>query len=286
VKLTHQDQSPSQEVTTDSDGQFSIAGIAPGPFLLTVSSAGFTTQTSSGTLHAGEDYGVPPISLGVATAVAEVQVTMSRMEMAEAEIKDEEKQRVLGVIPNFYVTYNSAAVPLAPKQKFELAWKATVDPISFGLTGAIAGIQQATNSFSGYGQGAQGYGKRYGAAFTDFVSSTFIGSAILPSLLKQDPRYFYKGTGSKRSRFAYAIANAVICKGDNGHWQANYSGLLGSLAAGGLSNLYYPATDRDATVTFENTLIAIGSTAATNLLQEFVIRKLTRNAPTYTPAKP
>jgi hypothetical protein len=286
VKLTHQDQSASQEVTTDSDGQYSIVGIAPGPFLLTVSSAGFTTQTSSGILHAGEDYSVPPISLDVATAVAEVQVTMSRIEMAEAEIKDEEKQRVLGVIPNFYVTYNPAAVPLGPKQKFELAWKATVDPINFGLTGAIAGIQQATNSFSGYGQGAQGYGKRYGAAYADFVSSTFIGSAILPSLFRQDPRYFYKGTGSKRSRFAYAIANAVICKGDNGHWQANYSAILGSLAAGGISNLYYPATDRDLTVTFDNTLIAIGSTAATNVLQEFVIRKLTRNAPNYTAAKP
>jgi hypothetical protein len=273
-------------VGTDGEGQFSFAGLAPGPFQLTVTSAGFTTQTSSGTLHSGENYGVPLITLVLATANTEVHVTFTRTELAEAEIKDEEKQRVLGVIPNFYVTYNPAAVPLGPKQKFELAWKATVDPINFGLTGAIAGVQQAANSFSGYGQGAQGYGKRYGAAYADLVSSTFIGSAILPSLLKQDPRYFYKGTGSKRSRIAYAITNAVICKGDNGHWQANYSGILGSLAAGGISNLYYPATDRDATVTFENTLIAIGSSAANNLLQEFVIRKLTRNPPNYTPAKP
>ena len=285
VKLSQQNQSPSREVTTDGDGQFSLTGIAPGTFLLTISSAGFTTQVFSGTLHAGEDHIVPPISLDVATAVAEVQVAMSRIEMAEAEIKDEEKQRVLGVIPNFYVTYNPTAVPLAPRQKFELAWKATIDPISFGLTGAVAGIQQATNSFSGYGQGAEGYGKRYGAAYADFVVGTFIGSAILPSILKQDPRYFYKGTGTRRSRFAYAIANAVICKGDDGHWQANYSGLLGSLAAGGISNLYYPSADRDATVTFENTLISIGSTAATNLLQEFVIRKLTRNPPSYASAK-
>jgi hypothetical protein len=286
VKLSREDPPLSQEVATDADGQFSLAGIAPGPFQLTISSAGFTTQTSSGTLHASEDYIVPPIALEVATAVTEVQVTMSRIEMAEAEIKDEEKQRVLGIVPNFYVTYNHAAVSLAPKQKFELAWKSTIDPINFGLTGAIAGIQQAANSFSGYGQGAQGYGKRYGAAYADFVASTFIGSAILPSLFKQDPRYFYKGTGSKRSRFAYAIANAVICKGDNGHWQANYSGMLGSFAAGGISNLYYPESDRDATVTIENTLFAIGGTAASNLLQEFVIRKLTRNAPKYAPAKP
>src|SRR5205823_11102259 len=133
-------------------------------------------------------------------------------------------------------------------------------------------------------QGAQGYAKRYGASYADSAIGTFIGGAILPSVLKQDPRYFYKGTGTRRSRFFYAIATAVICKGDNGHWQANYSSMLGSLAAGGISNLYYPESDRDPTLTFENTLVGIGSNAANNLLQEFLIRKLTRNAPTYTPA--
>jgi len=269
---------------SDSDGRFFFSGVAPGAFQLTVKSAGFTTQGLSGTLHPGENLLVPPIILAVATASTEVRVSLIPTEMAEAEIKDEEKQRVLGIIPNFYVTYNPAAVPLHPKQKFELAWKATIDPINFGLVGAIAGIQQASNSFSGYGQGAQGYGKRYGAAYADFVTGTFIGSAILPSLLKQDPRYFYKGTGTRRARVLYAIANSVICKGDNGHWQANYSALIGSLAAGGISNLYYPESDRDATVTFENTLIGIGASAASNILQEFVIRKLTRNAPKYTPA--
>jgi hypothetical protein len=286
VKLSREGQSLSQDVVSDSDGQFSFVGIAPGPFQLTIVSPGFAPQTSLGTLHAGENCIVPPIALVVATAVSEVQVALSPTEVAEAEIKDEVKQRVFGVVPNFYVTYNPAAVPLNPKQKFELAWKATVDPVNFGLTGAIAGIQQATNYFSGYGQGAQGYGKRFGASYADSVASTFIGGAILPSLLKQDPRFFYKGTGSRRSRFLYAIATSVICKGDNGHWEANYSGILGSLAAGGISNLYYPATDRDAALTFENTLIGIGSTAAANVLQEFVIRKLTRNVPNYAPAKP
>lgn len=287
VKLSREGQSLNQDVVSDSDGQFSFAGIAPGPFQLTTMSDGFATQTFAGTLHSGESYLVPLIALVVAAAATEVRVTMSRSDLAEAEIKDEEKQRVLGVVPNFYVTYDPAAVPLGPKQKFELAWKTTVDPVNFGLTGAIAGIEQATNSFSGYGQGAQGYGKRYGASYANFVTSTFIGSAILPSLFKQDPRYFYKGTGTKRSRILYAIANSVICKGDNGHWQANYSGILGSLASGGISNLYYPATDRhDAALTFENALIEIGSTAAANLLQEFVIRRLTPHAPTYPPPQP
>jgi hypothetical protein len=211
---------------------------------------------------------------------------MTPVEIAEAEIKDEEKQRVLGVIPNFYVTYNPSAAPLRPKQKFELAWKLTIDPVNFGVTAAIAGIEQATNDFEGYGQGAQGYGKRLGAAYADSVTGTFIGQAILPSVFKQDPRYFYKGTGTRRARVFYAIANSVICKGDNGHWQPNYSAVLGNLAAGGISNLYYPENDRDVVLTFENTLISIGATAANNLLQEFVVRKLTRNAPKYAPATP
>jgi len=283
VRLSRTDASPSQDVVSNGDGQFSFAGIVPGPFQLTATSTGFAIQMFSGTLHSGESYVVPPMALVVASASTEVKVTMTRTELAEAEIKDEEKQRVLGVVPNFYVTYDPVAAPLNTKQKFELAWKATVDPINFGLTGAVAGIQQATDSFSGYGQGAQGFGKRYGASYADLVAGTFIGSAVLPSLLKQDPRYFYKGTGRVRSRIFYAIANAVICKGDNGRWQANYSSMLGGLAAGGISNLYYPATDRGVELTFENTLIGIGTTAAANILQEFVIRRLTPHAPSYTP---
>ena len=284
VKVSREDPPLNQETTSDSDGQFYFGGVAPGPFQLTITSPGFTMQTFSGTLYSGEDCAVPPVAMTVAESTTEVKVSLTPVEEAEAEIKDEEKQRVLGVIPNFYVTYNPAAVHLNTRQKFELAWKATVDPVNFGLTAAVAGIQQAANQFSGYGQGAQGYGKRFGAAYADSVSFTFIGSAILPSLFKQDPRYFYKGTGTRRARLFYAIANAVICKGDNGRWETNYSGLLGSLAAGGISNLYYPATDRDAKVTFENTLVAIGSAAANNILQEFLIRKLTHNPPTYTAA--
>jgi hypothetical protein len=148
-------------------------------------------------------------------------------------------------------------------------------------------VEQATDEFSGYGQGAQGYAKRFGASYADTVSSTFIGGAILPSLLKQDPRYFYKGTGSTRSRLLYAIANSVICKGDNRRWQVNYSGILGALASGGLSNLYYPSTDRDGIgLTFENAVIGIGQGAAANILQEFVIKKLTPKLPNQNPPKP
>jgi hypothetical protein len=270
-------QLPNPEVLSGDDGRFSFAGLVPGPFELVISAAGFAPQTSSGILHPGEIYNVPQIALAVAANVTDVQVALSRIEVAEAQLKDEEKQRVLGVIPNFYVTYDPHPLPLDAKQKFELAWKTSIDPVTFLIVGGIAGMQQAQNTFSGYGQGAQGYGKRYGANYANLVSGTFIGSAILPSLLKQDPRYFYKGTGSNRSRIQYAIANSVICKGDNGRWQVNYSNILGNLAAGGISNLYYPAQNRGVGLTFENTAIGIGATAAANLVEEFLMRKLTPN---------
>jgi Carboxypeptidase regulatory-like domain len=286
VKLTRQDQSPAQEAPAGDDGQYSFANVAPGPFQLSISAEGFATQSSSGVLHSGENVTVPQITLALATEVTEVRVELSPIELAQEQIKDEEKQRVLGFIPNFYVTYVPDAAPLNTRQKFELAWKSTFDPVTFGITGAIAGIQQANNQFSGYGQGAQGYAKRYGASYADVVTNTFIAGAILPSLFKQDPRYFYKGTGSKRSRLLYAIANSVICKGDNGHWQTNYSAILGGLAAGGISNLYYPSSDRGAGLTFENAAIGIGATAAANILQEFVIRKLSSHIPSSAPATP
>jgi carboxypeptidase family protein len=279
VKLTRQNHPSDPEILTGDDGEFSFASVPPGPFQLTITSVAFAPQTSTGVLHPGEVFIVPPIVLAVATEITQVQVVVPRVELADEEIKEQEKQRVFGVIPNFYVTYVPDAVPLTSKQKFGLAWKTAIDPVNFGVVGVIAGVQQAQNNFKDYGQGAQGYGKRYGASYADFVSDTFIGGAIFPSLLKQDPRYFYKGTGTTRSRVLYALANAVICKGDNGHWQPNYSSIAGSLAAGGISNLYYPANDRGAALVFENTLIGIGENAATNLLQEFVIRKLTANLP-------
>ncbi len=216
-----------------------------------------------------------------------MQVTISQAEVAEEQIKDETKQRVLGFIPNFYVSYIPNAVPLTPKQKFKLAWKSMFDPATFVITAAIAGGQQAHNDFSEYGQGLQGFGKRYGATYADLVTGTFIGDAMLPSLLKQDPRYFYKGNGSTRSRILYAITNSVICKGDNGHWQGNYSSILGSIAAGGISNLYYPATNRNKVeLTFTNAALSIGASAAANLLQEFLIRKLSRTNHAPQPVNP
>lgn len=274
------------QAQSGEEGGFNFTNVPPGPFELSISAPGFATQTKSGVLQAGQDYLVPVVTMVVATTF-EVNVTQTREEIATEEVHVEEEQRVLGVVPNFYVTYLPDATPLNAKQKFQLGWKFTVDPVSFLIAGVIAGAEQTNNSFSGYGQGAQGYGKRFGAGYADTVSGTFIAAAILPSILKQDPRYFYKGTGSKTSRALYAIANSVICKGDNKRWQVNYSNILGNLAAGGISNLYYPEQDRNgAGLTVENAAIGIGGTAIANLFQEFVVRHLTPKLPNRDPGKP
>jgi Carboxypeptidase regulatory-like domain len=272
---------------TDSGGAFNFANLPAGSFKITVSSTGFVTQEIRGELLAGEAYDAHTIVLPMSSAANSVQVSAGSLEeIAEAQLNLEERQRVLGVLPNYYVSYDPAALPLTTRQKFELAWRTSIDPVTWAMTGAVAGIEQANHTFKGYGLGEEGYGKRFGANYADGFDSDMIGGAILPSLFKQDPRYFYKGTGSVRSRVLYAIASAVICRDDDGHRQFNYSGFLGGLAASGISNLYYPAGDRSGIeVTLENSAIGTAEGAVQNLIQEFVIRRLTPHVPAYSAAQ-
>jgi hypothetical protein len=281
VKLTCEKQSSALETTSDEDGLFAFSRVLPGPFRLTISSPGLAPQESSGTLQSGEAYVTPVIVLVIPTQVIEVHVGLPPEELANVQIKEQEKQRVLGVIPNFYVSYITDAAPLAPKNKFELAWKSASDPITLAGVGVLAGIDQAGDRWPAYGQGTQGYAKRLGATYANVFAATFIGGAIMPSVLKQDPRYFYKGTGSKRSRMLRALGSSVVCKGDNGHWQPNYSNVIGSFAGAGLGALYLPANDRRGTgFLVSSTLIRLGETSLAGVLQEFVLPRLTRNRPT------
>jgi hypothetical protein len=150
----------------------------------------------------------------------------------------------------------------------------------------VAGVEQAHNTFPGYGQGAEGYAKRYGSAYADLVGSRVLGSAVFPVLLHQDPRYFYHGSGSTRSRLLYALVSTFVCRSDKGQLKPNYSHFLGSFAAAGLSNVYRAPSDRQAGLTFRNGLIIFGTGAAENVLREFVSRKLTHNVPAFAKGKP
>jgi Carboxypeptidase regulatory-like domain len=289
VKLTREGQASELEVSSDEDGRFFFSRVAPGDFHLTISYPNLATQDFSGFLHSGENYATPVMMLAVATQVTEVHVGVPPEELATEQIKVEEKQRVLGIVPNFYVSYLPNAAPLGPKHKFELAWKSASDPVTLFGVGFLAGIDQAGNRWSAYGQGAQGYAKRYGATYANVFAATFVGGAVMPTLLKQDPRYFYKGSGSKRSRIWRAVSSSVICKGDNGRWQPNYSNVIGSFAGAGLEAAYLPANDRrGSNFVLSSALVRLGETSLAGVLQEFVFPKFNRQrrAMTSAEAKP
>lgn len=254
---------------------------------LTVGSNGFATVVKPMTLHAGEELKASDVKLPVATADVEVDVSLSPHEAAELDMKVEEKQRLVGFIPNFYVSYNWNAPPMSAAQKFRLSFRSIVDPSNFAVAGIIAGIEQSTNAFPGYHQGAQGFGKRYGASLADGTVGDLLGGAIFPALLRQDPRYFYKGTGSVGSRVLYALGTAFVCRGDNGKWQPNYSSILGDVATGAVSNTYYPASNRNgAAQVIEIGLINAAEEGFTSLLQEFVFKRISTGTPKAGAAKP
>ena len=250
----------------------------PDPSKLTITAPGFEPKTFSAVLNPGQAFLVPEIALKITSATTDVRVGGSTVEIAEAQIKQQEKQRVLGIAPNFYVSYIPDAAPLNTRQKFDLAWKSTIDPMTFLGVGILAGFEQAANDFSGYGQGAQGYAKRFGAGYADTFIGTFMDSAIFPALFKQDPRYFYQGTGTTKSRLVHALSNAVIRRSDSGQWQPNYSAILGSFVTAGISYIYYPPSDRGGELLVENSLISIGGGAVAGVFQEFVFRKITTHA--------
>jgi hypothetical protein len=273
--------SKQRSTVTGADGHFSFSGVAPGEFTLTITASGLQGVSKQGTLNEDESLELPAIALRVAATSTNVEVSsLTQQEIAVEEVQAEEQQRVIGIVPNYFVTYDKNPAPLRAKQKFGLGWHVVLDPTSFLFAGVAAGIEQADNALPGYGQGAQGYGKRYGAALALSTSSTLLRGAVYPSLFHQDPRYFYKGTGTVWQRARYALATAVICKGDNGRWQPNYSGILGDLSAGALSNAYYPASSRNgAALTFESGLLTTAGVGVGHLLQEFVFRRISTHVP-------
>jgi hypothetical protein len=284
VTLENHEAQARLTATTDASGIFTFTAVPPGTLTLTVVAINFSAAAPR-TLIAqpGQAIDLQEIPLELASISSTVDAA-SEHEIAEQQMHAEEQQRIFGVVPNFYASYVWNAAPLSPGQKFRLALRASVDPFNFVDAAVAAGVEQAQDTYPTYGQGAPGFGKRYGAAYADAFVGTMIGGAILPVVFHQDPRYFYKGTGSATSRAFYALSTVFRARGDDGRWEPNYSNLLGDLAAGAVSNLYYPAADRGVQHTFDDAAIAIAGNAAGALFQEFVLRKLTRHPPPFIPA--
>lgn len=208
-----------------------------------------------------------------------------RQKKAQQQIKAQEKQRVLGILPEFNTSYRSDAVSLTAKQKMSVAFRSAIDPITFATAMVLAGYGEAQDSDSGFGWGAKGFGERAGAKYLDAFDGGMIGNGFLPALLHQDPRYFRLGHGPMRHRVLYAMATSVICKHDNtGKWEPNYSNVLGNIASGALSTLYYPPTsDSGFSVTIANGMTVTAEGAMGSMFQEFwpdLSRKFLHKDPT------
>jgi hypothetical protein len=268
-----------RSMVSGDDGAYTFDDLRPGvPYHVKISADGFVTWTSPAImLSPGQFQFLTGGKLQIAAEVTSVTVYASSAQIAAEQVKIEERQRLFGVIPNFYAVYDHDAVPLTAKLKFSLALKASTDPVFFAANALVAGAQQAGDT-PNYGQGAKGYGQRFGASYATGFTDIMVGEAILPSLLHQDPRYFYQGTGTKRSRTFHALLSPFICRGDNGKWEPNYSSVGGDLAAGAISNIYYPQSNRGVGIVFENALITTGGRMANGLVQEFIVRRFTPSA--------
>lgn len=268
-----------RKMQSGNNGQFAFTGLSPGIFQLTVSAPGMETFNSAKIpLQAGEVRILPPLTLAISPVSTSVTVTGNSDQLAEAQVRIAEQQRIGGVIPNFYSSYDWNAPPMHAKQKFQLGIRSILDPVSFLTVAGIAGAEQYKNVFPEYGGGIEGYGKRYAAALANHAAGTLLGRAAYPALFHQDPRYFYKGKGSVTSRALYAVAAAVIARGDDGGWKPNYSEVLGSFSAAAISNLYYPAANRGPSLVLFNGLADIGGDAVGNLVREFVLKRITSHA--------
>lgn len=264
-----------RSIAAQENGSFKFDSVNAGiPYHLSVSAKGFANWTSNKIILAPGQY---LILTGINLRIAPVQVTVTVVpseEVAAQQLKAQEQQRIVGVLPNFYVVYERNAAPLTPKLKFHLAFKFLVDPVTNAGFVANAALYQA-NGYPSYSQDAKGFLQRLGATYAGGYTNVLIGDAVLPSLLHQDTRYFYQGTGTTKSRLLHAISSPFVIQGDNGRRQFNFSGIGGNLAAGAIANAYYPDKDRGVNLVVRSALIGAGGRMVNAVAQEFLLKKFT-----------
>ena len=280
VALESPSLSDPRVIVSNDNGFFQFNNVEPGTYQITVSAPGFAEWNSPAIIVKPGQYQIlTGGKLQIAKAVTTIDVVSpvaSPEEIAAEQVKVAEKQRIFGFIPNFYVNYDgNNAAPLTSKLKFKLALKVLVDPVTVVGVAGFAAIDQAADN-PNYQQGAKGYAERFGAGYADGAINIMVGGAILPSLLHQDPRYFYQGTGTNKSRAFHALSSGFVCRGDNRRLQPNYSTIGGDLASAALANAYYPESNRGAGLFLGNFFIATGQRALANVAQEFILKKVTK----------
>ncbi|HEX9119039.1 MAG TPA: hypothetical protein VF840_00715 [Terriglobales bacterium] len=160
--------------------------------------------------------------------------------------------------------------PLTAREKLMVWVQRSYSPANLLAAGVNAAVWQATDDDPrGYGQGWEAYGARYGASLATTESTRFFQSFLLPSILKEDPRYFRKGQGGFGNRFAYSISRVLVTRTDAGRQSFNFSAVGGAFAGAALSNTYLPDVDRDAGRTAVSAGLSLANTAGWHLLSEF-----------------
>ncbi len=279
-------ETAAKTATVDEQGKFTISGLEAGTYTVSITLPGRTAQVATEvTLGAREERELPIVTERNPHSTTTVQVSADLTQVATAQVQLQEKQRILGVVPNFYTTYLWDSAPMTPKLKFKLALRSEIDPIEFVVDAGVAGAEQYHNTFPGYGGGWQGYGKRFGSAYADSAIGAMLGRALFPIWFHQDPRYFYRGTGTTTSRVWYALGQTFLTRGDNGETEPNYSHLLGNFATAGISNVYRAPSDRTFDLTMRDALIVTASNAVGNVLREFISRPFTSNVPKFANGK-
>lgn len=273
----------SSVTATDADGAFQISSLPPGNYTVRISANGLADWSASNVLAAPASKPLLAV-MRVAPAVTSVTVGLPPAEVAQAQLNQEVKQRVLGVLPNYYVAYESHPAPLSSRQKLHLGLKVLLDPVTFASVGITAGIQQNKNSYYQYGQGTKGFAKRFGTEYATAADAVLITSVLADSVLHQDPRYFYKGKGPIAGRAWYAVKSAFRAKGDNGKWQPPYAGLIGSVAAAEIAQTYRPDPRTQYTLIGRTLLFRFAGLVSLNLFEELFLKKLTTHTPQDQPA--
>jgi Carboxypeptidase regulatory-like domain len=268
----------SRTVLSDGGGTFVLQNVAPaGAYRVLIRANGFAEWKSEPfSITAGQSFELSNISLKAIGDAASVIVTASSAEIAAEQVRIEEKQRVLGLIPNYLVVYDRDPAPLTPKMKFMLAVKVSVDPVTFVGVATLSAANQAADR-PNYQQGLRGYGQRFGSLYADGFTDLMIGGALLPIALHQDPRFFYQG-GATRSRIIHAIMSPFVCRSDYGRRQPNFSSIGGDLISTAIAETYYPESNRGAGAFAGTFLVNTGERMISAIAQEFILRKLTPNA--------
>jgi len=187
-----------------------------------------------------------------------------------ARAQQEEDKRILGVLPNYRTVEDSRPFSrITSKQKFTIAAKDSFDYPVYFISGAFAALYQLDDQNPSFGQGLKGYGKRYAAAYGDQAIGNILAEGLFPTLLREDPRYFRRGTGGKWGRARYALTRVIVSRTDRGNWGFNYAEWLGNVSAAAISNFYYPADTRNFHDNVEKVTVAIATDAFSNVLKEF-----------------